>query len=61
MKTLSLFGLALTLALPLLAVVRPAAAAQATVVAQATGDKDPFAVLFTDDTKGTTTIDTQKT
>lgn len=60
MKKLSLLGLALALALPLLAAARPAAAAQPTVVVQATSDTNPFAVLFVDDANGNSTIDTQK-
>jgi hypothetical protein len=54
---LALAALSLTLSLPLLAPARPAAAAQLTVVAQATGDKDPFVLCFADDPKGQTGLD----
>jgi hypothetical protein len=55
-KKLILFGMTLALALPLVA-ARPAAAAQANVIAQAIGDKDPFALTWADDTNGNTKID----
>jgi hypothetical protein len=62
MKQLSLFGLALTLALPLLAAGRPAAAAQqVTAVAQAAGEKDPFTLSWLDDAQGKTTKTDQAT
>src|SRR5258708_7574176 len=57
MKKLALFALPLAAALPLVA-ARPAhAAASANVVAQAVGDKDPFALSWLDDAKGNTKID----
>jgi hypothetical protein len=62
MKKLSLFGLAVALALPLLAAVRPAAAAnQVTAVAQAAGEKDPFTLSWLDDAQGKTTKTDQTT
>src|SRR5260370_26240367 len=57
MKKLALFALTLALSLPLFAGARPAAAAQVTAVAQATGSKDPFALTWDDDTKGNTKTD----
>ncbi len=64
MKTLSLFALSLSLSLPLLAAVRPAAAAgtqQVTAVAQAAGEKDPFTLSWLDDAQGKTTKTDQTT
>jgi hypothetical protein len=61
MKRLSLFALALSLSLPLLA-GRPAAAAQqVTAVAQAAGEKDPFTLSWLDDAQGKTTKTDQAT
>ena len=56
-NSLALAALSLTLALPLLAPARPAAAAQITVVAQATGDKDPFVLCFAEDAQGKSGLD----
>src|SRR5262249_31204511 len=47
MKTLTLFGMILALALPLVA-ARPAAADEPGIVAWATGDTDPFVVSWKD-------------
>src|SRR3954454_21438043 len=60
MKKLALFGMTLALALPFVT-ARPAAAAatQVKVIAQATGDKDPFTLTWIDDAKGNTKIDDQ--
>jgi hypothetical protein len=60
MKKLVLFALTLAAALPF-ASARPAAAAtQENVIAQATGDKQPFALAWADDAQGTTTkVDSQ--
>jgi len=55
MKKLALFAITLAAVLPLVA-ARPAhAATQETAIAQATGDKQPFALSWADDAQGTTT------
>jgi hypothetical protein len=57
MKKLVLFAMTFAAVLPLVA-ARPAhAAAQVNVVAQAVGDKDPFALSWLDDTNGNTKTD----
>ena len=55
MKRWFLTAAALFLALPLVA-ARPAAAAEANTIAQATGDKDPWIVSFADAPDGTITL-----
>jgi hypothetical protein len=59
MKKLSLFTLICALALPLVASVRPAAAAEVKVVASATGDNDPFVFTWIDSADGKLSVSAQ--
>jgi hypothetical protein len=57
MKSLKLLTLALAAALPLVAGVRPAAAAEITPIAQAVGEAEPFVISWVDTADGKVGID----